>query len=875
MANLPLRFKAGGIGGPPAEPHHHRSTTKSPHKAFKSKHASKSSLRAISKVTGKIGEITGPRRSSHQQAMSKLDRRNQARQKLLTKRQEQRKARSLFVGHEGTSKRVVMVPLGPAADTLAAVATLKASVDLDEDVPMADDGVLDVYVPRFKQNVRFVVPPSGMMGVLDACRTADFVIFVGSADDPHDRKMDTLLAAVASQGVSNVVVMLQVPSFFSTSIIPGPADLVKGFERAPGNPLSKGKALRKQMLQMLLPRFFPGLERLYDLGTRSECTNVMRSICTTNPRGIHWRDARSWMAVEGAHASAIDGPHSSDEMSPQHVELVLSGTVRGNGLKADRLVQLGDYGTYQISKITTSISVLDGKRNEDSMIVDQSVTDTVLDHPSNDQDDLAEMAPVECPMTDVMDQTMSQTTVSRKGVLLDDHHYFSDDDAPVIPSTKRLPAGTSSYQAAWYLDDDSGSSVVSEELQDEPFPGKPHSSEWVDQSAQSERGIARFSEGMKARSTVAPSTVAPSEMFLDPSPEQELEQISAFRAQRKSKAEQSDDLEFPDEIELGPQMIARERLARYRGLKSLRTSPWETDEDQVHEPEDWNRLLRFYNSKGTQNRVMREATIGGVPAGTRVQVHLRNVPLSLAKHDLTQRPLCLYSLLRHEHKRTVMHVSITLPSNFPHSIKSKEELILQCGPRRFIIRPLFSELDRTPNNVHKYKRFLHPGSTAVASFIGPVTWGAVPVLFFTRQQHVFTDDSGMEGLSQGVPTPIQDGTSSTAGTPELVGHGTTLPPDPNRVIAKRIILTGHPYKIHRNVVTVRYMFFNADDVNWFKALPLWTKWGRTGYIKESLGTHGYFKATFDGKINPQDAVCVSLYKRVFPRLAEPWRDETF
>jgi len=67
------------------------------------------------------------------------------------------------------------------------------------------------------------------------------------------------------------------------------------------------------------------------------------------------------------------------------------------------------------------------------------------------------------------------------------------------------------------------------------------------------------------------------------------------------------------------------------------------------------------------------------------------------------------------------------------------------------------------------------------------------------------------------------------------------------------------------------MFFNSEDVAWFKALQLWTKRGRIGYIKESLGTHGYFKATFDGRINPMDSIAVSLYKRVWPRSAEVWR----
>ena len=55
------------------------------------------------------------------------------------------------------------------------------------------------------------------------------------------------------------------------------------------------------------------------------------------------------------------------------------------------------------------------------------------------------------------------------------------------------------------------------------------------------------------------------------------------------------------------------------------------------------------------------------------------------------------------------------------------------------------------------------------------------------------------------------------------------------------------------------------------ALKVWTKRGRTGFIKEALGTHGYFKAVFDGKLDAMDAVGVSLYKRVWPRSARLWR----
>ncbi len=56
-----------------------------------------------------------------------------------------------------------------------------------------------------------------------------------------------------------------------------------------------------------------------------------------------------------------------------------------------------------------------------------------------------------------------------------------------------------------------------------------------------------------------------------------------------------------------------------------------------------------------------------------------------------------------------------------------------------------------------------------------------------------------------------------------------------------------------------------DDIDWFKVIELHSKNGLRGHIMAALGTHGHMKVRMNGKIASDDVICMSLYKRVFPR----------
>ena len=140
--------------------------------------------------------------------MSKFDRRNKAKQKRLTNHHRHVKATSVFSGTDGAPRIAAVVPLCEDVSASSAVRSLNVSLDLEEEVP--EEGWVRTTMDRFKQKVSYVLAGRDLIPVLDACRVADFVVFVLSAEQEVDQHGELLLKSIESQGVSSCFSAVQV-----------------------------------------------------------------------------------------------------------------------------------------------------------------------------------------------------------------------------------------------------------------------------------------------------------------------------------------------------------------------------------------------------------------------------------------------------------------------------------------------------------------------------------------------------------------------------------------------------------------------------------------------------------------------------------------
>ncbi|KAM4698957.1 pre-rRNA-processing protein TSR1 homolog [Discoglossus pictus] len=734
--------------------------------------------------------------------LNKLDRRHKANQIRKQRKEAVITEKRNLGSKDGPPHLVAVVPLHAGIASNSLLRLLKSNNDdlVHEDAQKT--GVFALVCPKLKQRWYFnQANTDDLHSLLDLAKVADTLLFVLDPQEGWDSYGDYCLSCLFAQGLPSYVLAVQ-----------GMADL----------PLKKKTDIKKQLSKVTEKRFPDA--KLFQLDTEQEAALLLRQIATQKQRHLAFRSRRSYMLAQNADFIPTDE-------SGLVGTLKVSGYVRGQELNVNQVLHIVGHGDFQMSQIDAPpdlyplnprIHKTKAKKGQDVEMMESSGSCAGMD------EDIkvlmkADTAVQESLQSEVVPDPMEgEQTWPTEEELKEAEDSFKGNKI-----IKKVPKGTSAYQAAWILDDEEsdgeeGSEDDYDDLEDDEEDA-------MDEVASEDEEASENEEPEESETMTIPDSTRDDKYDENLDEEEEEQMLEKYKLQRQDEM-------FPDEVDTPRDQLSRVRFQKYRGLKSFRTSPWDTKENL---PRDYARIFQFHDFFRTRKRVFRdmeEEQTEGAMVGWFVTVHISNVPVSVMDHFKQGAPLVLCSLLPHEQKMSVVNMLVRRYPGNNEPVQAKEELIFHCGFRRFRSSPLYSQ--HTSADKHKSERFLRSDAAVVVTVYAPIAFPPASVLMFKQRSN---------------------------GMHDLVATGSLLSVDPDRIIIKRIVLSGHPFKIMKRSAVVRYMFFNREDVLWFKPIELRTKWGRRGHIKEALGTHGHMKCTFDGQLKSQDTVLMNLYKRVYPR----------
>jgi len=599
-------------------------------------------------------------------AAGKTARRNMAKQARQQKQAQVLSTRRATTGDEAPPRVLVIVAAGEGADT-AEIARQITSHGAEGE--MMDAGTSSATVTAHRQRFTVVRPTRRVEAVLDAMKSGDVMLLAIPADGGLDERGEQIVDAVCMQGVGTVV-----------GVLTGVEDL----------PEKQQAAARKEWAASLYARF-PDQSKFFCLDQDPKCAALLRHLAGITPKKLIWREQRSYLLVH-SYAYAAGGQQS--EAGEAVGTLTVEGYVRGQGLCAERLLHVPGVGDFAVQAAAVledphSMHRSGGKAKGASSSMDVSM--------------------------DVSEDALgfgAARVLQPRGVM--DCVYEAEGDAlageQTWPTAAELAAAgkakkpskrdaDADYQKGWTGALDEEEEPDEDEDEDDEMGGAPIVEDEEDDDY-----------GMGADALA------------------EEDEAAARRAYLQQRAARDDDARFPDEVDTPIETPANSRFARYRGLASLKSSPWHPRENlppeyaQVYHFEHWPTLQR-QGLKEQADDEPREAT---APVGAYVRLTLAAVPARFAEtygaagglsddtaggSVATDSPLTLSSLNTHENRLAVLHFTFSLTGAAAAAelvIRGKAPLVFHAGFRRYAARPIFSE-DNRRSTKHKLERFAQPG----------------------------------------------------------------------------------------------------------------------------------------------------------------------
>lgn len=259
--------------------------------------------------------------------------------------------------------------------------------------------------------------------------------------------------------------------------------------------------------------------------------------------------------------------------------LKLYGYVRGQNLNVNSLIHLPSLGTYQMSEIYALKRAMGDCKEETWELVQTA-------DPSK-QESLESEAHYD-------DMNAEQTWPTEQEL----------EEAESKKVKKKVPKGTSEYQAAWILDSEEEEETDEEDDEDDE---DDEDKENEDYSEDEEDDEEEEDEQIDDGESVADEEMETITIGEDNNKYDERIDMDEEKKTLEKIKEAKTEAQFPDEVDTPLDVPARVRFQKYRGLKSFRTSPWDRYENL---PIEYARIFQFEDIKRTFKKVAKERLNG-------------------------------------------------------------------------------------------------------------------------------------------------------------------------------------------------------------------------------------------------------------------------
>ena len=664
---------------------------------------------------------------------SKLVKRNKMKQLRTLKTEQVMEMKKALSSGAMPPQFVLVVPLVPLEHSIIERLEVLLQQDPHGDWKIEKNGHIS-SAQKFRRRFHFFQPNlDDNLAILDSAKVCDSIIFI--VDDSVGLNGEKLIYSLSSQSIPSAPVFLLNPEL----------------EKDPKRKQANLKNVKK-WIEQICPN---ASEKYFQLTNDQQAVQLLRHLGDQKRSKFNsLRSLRAHMFVENVDFVSQNGTEGT---------LKITGYLRGDKINVNRLVHIPGWGDFQLEKIEklNDPRALTNKQRTD---VNMSEIQEVLPSAQLQDDLVSENEP------DMMDGEQTWPTAEEL------------EEAEKSVKKKKVPKGTSDYQASWIVDENEGEEKEAAAVEDDDEMEDIDEDLEPQQDDSESEDSEDYEEDEEEMEETATNT---EEGEYDTKHVTFADDQDAYA---KIKAARQDEM-FPDEVDTPLDIPAKTRFQKYRGLKSFRTSPWDPKENL---PFDYSRIFQFENFQRTKKNVMANRDAEGeeytVASGSYVTLHARNVACHLYQGwTENPTPLVVFSMLKHENKMSVVNLAVKRIHDPLNSdpIQSKERLIFHVGYRRFATQPTFSA--HTNANKHKYERFWRSDEMVVMSMYAPIMYPPANVLVYRE-------------LASGRQT--------------LVGSGNLLSVDPDRLVVKRAVLSGHPFKVSFSL-KITFLRFQSNFCTFF------------------------------------------------------------